>query len=1033
MARSLQLEPKQIETIKSRVNRMGFPSQNALAMELGLSRATVNNFLNGKPVDYLNFVEISEKLGLSWRDIAVLEPEMPQYGILVRKTIFGLNKTIGVNFRDLFQAVGKAIADYSFGNWNWLAKDGVDALAAVGLQQDAGHLAWLLIYRSLNRAIHQLVEDNQDLFRSKYKNYDAIEEEVDFSLEDTEIIIDSNFFKNPKQIFQQLDIKKPFLAWLQCYCLNHAAATSICQRLPSYFVFALNQEWHARPSDYASINQFFNTPVSEAAEREQSWQVYNAWLQKQIDEPMFAEAFGLRQVYIQPRAYYEKEIENNHREEDRYGRELDKKYQKIAIELESNLITWIKKADARDAIRIISGDPGSGKSSFSKMLAAELSEVENLRILFIPLHLFDPTGDLVDAVGKFIRYDKYLSHNPLDREQENTKLLIIFDGLDELAMQGKLGAEVAKSFINEVQKTVNFFNRQEKQAKLQIIISGRPVIISSNHDELRKTEQILHVLPYIISAKKRENYQEKEELLADDQRNSWWKKYGLVTGKNYTAMPEELKLYNLVEITSQPLLNYLVALSYVRSKDESTEDKIIFSENTNLNTIYQDLLKSVYDRGWDTDQHPTLKGVEYKDFVRILEEIALAAWHGNGRTTTVREIEAHCESSGLKKLLEKFTEGAKSGVTRLLTAFYFRQSGYGKDGDRTFEFTHKSFGEYLTAKRIVRELAKINRQLKNREDDPDEGWDEKQALTRWIIICGMSAIDEYLFKFICDEIALSGIETVKQWQKTLCHLMSFMLRQGMPMERINPRPDYQEECRQGRNAEEALLVVINTCARHTKEISNINWQSTLSFNKCLYRLQNNTADDNKIILNQCLSWLNIEGAYLQMVNLVKANFEGANLQDLRVNFQISYTSKGIFAYGVHLGGANLSGANLSGAHLEGTNFSGANLSGANLSGAHLEGTNFSGANLSGANLENTNLENTNLRNAKLRNANLDGANLEGAILNRAILEGANLEGANLRGANLEGTIMDEDVRRQIELLFPEHGAGQAQINTDKHR
>ena len=62
-----------------------------------------------------------------------------------------------------------------------------------------------------------------------------------------------------------------------------------------------------------AIGRFFNTPVSEAAEKENSWRRYGAWLQKQIDEPMFAEAFGLSQVYIQPRAYYEQEIENNNR------------------------------------------------------------------------------------------------------------------------------------------------------------------------------------------------------------------------------------------------------------------------------------------------------------------------------------------------------------------------------------------------------------------------------------------------------------------------------------------------------------------------------------------------------------------------------------------------------------------------------------------------------------------------------------------------------------------------------------------------
>ncbi len=380
-------------------------------------------------------------------------------------------------------------------------------------------------------------------------------------------------------------------------------------------------------------------------------------------------------------------------------------------------------------------------------------------------------------------------------------------------------------------------------------------------------------------------FQETDKLLAEDRRDIWWQKYGAVTGNNYAAMPDELNLDNLVEITAQPLLNYLIALSYIKSKDPNVaaENKIIFSEDTNLNAIYQDLLKSVYDRDWDTVQHPTLQGVEYNKFVRILEEIALAAWHGNGRTTTVKEIESHCDSSGLKRLLETFTEGAKAGVTCLLTAFYFRQSGYGREGDRTFEFTHKSFGEYLTAKRIVRELIKINKELKNIEDDPDEGWDEKQALTRWAIVCGMSAIDEYLFDFIRNEISLKDKEEVKQWQQTLSNSIGFMLRHGMAMEKIDPRPSYQEECRQSRNAEEALLAVLNACARYTEEISKVEWESISSFGKWLSRLQNQNEDDIEIIVNRCLNWLNLyranlQGAYLEGANLYRAILQGAYLR-----------------------------------------------------------------------------------------------------------------------------------------------------------
>ncbi|HEY9614465.1 MAG TPA: hypothetical protein V6C93_34325, partial [Allocoleopsis sp.] len=46
--------------------------RGSLAIEIGLSRATITSFFTGKRVDYLNFVEISEKLGLDWQAIAYI-------------------------------------------------------------------------------------------------------------------------------------------------------------------------------------------------------------------------------------------------------------------------------------------------------------------------------------------------------------------------------------------------------------------------------------------------------------------------------------------------------------------------------------------------------------------------------------------------------------------------------------------------------------------------------------------------------------------------------------------------------------------------------------------------------------------------------------------------------------------------------------------------------------------------------------------------------------------------------------------------
>lgn len=75
MARSLQVAPEYIKKVKSAPQLNGYPSQQSLATDIGFSLSTVKSFLSGKTVDYLNFVELSKKLGLEWQNIAYKEPE----------------------------------------------------------------------------------------------------------------------------------------------------------------------------------------------------------------------------------------------------------------------------------------------------------------------------------------------------------------------------------------------------------------------------------------------------------------------------------------------------------------------------------------------------------------------------------------------------------------------------------------------------------------------------------------------------------------------------------------------------------------------------------------------------------------------------------------------------------------------------------------------------------------------------------------------------------------------------------------------
>ncbi|MBD2120279.1 NB-ARC domain-containing protein [Trichocoleus sp. FACHB-262] len=73
MPRSLKVRQDCIGQVKLSVRRNGFPSQQALAEELGLARSTVVNFLTGRPVDRAVFEDLCLRLSLNSQEIAEME------------------------------------------------------------------------------------------------------------------------------------------------------------------------------------------------------------------------------------------------------------------------------------------------------------------------------------------------------------------------------------------------------------------------------------------------------------------------------------------------------------------------------------------------------------------------------------------------------------------------------------------------------------------------------------------------------------------------------------------------------------------------------------------------------------------------------------------------------------------------------------------------------------------------------------------------------------------------------------------------
>jgi uncharacterized protein YjbI with pentapeptide repeats len=900
-----------------------------------------------------------------------------QNELKVTKPVSVWNRNIKISPKELLRGIGKMAIKGASLDWSGVGDSALDTLDATGLQKEPGEIAWLLIYRSLISAISRLTHNYLDLFENPpdEKSVKEISDSFEKEMLKIEVTIDLEFFQKPGDLKLLKDLNALLVNWMKGLGASDDNAEKICNRLPDYFETALNEKWRAAPQDYLKLKEFFDTPFTKATEESRGWKLYNQWLKSQVNDRMFAEAFGVEKVYVQLRAYYKEKKGDDDKNLDPHGRET----KNIVFDLETAFRKWLNNFSSDSAVRFISGGPGSGKSTFAKIFASRIANETNIPTLYIPLHLFDATDNLISAMEKYIKGNKLLSGNPLDAKEGKTRLFIIFDGLDELALQGKVASEVANAFVDEVLRRIHEGNVQGLQR--QVIICGRTIAIQSVASKLRESKQISYVLPYFLKDQKK--YKDPEKLLETDQRKIWWQLYGKAIDKNYPSMPDNLNRESLEEITAQPLLNYLVALSYDRKRIEFTDD-------TTLNQIYADLISEVYCRQYEGGRiNVYVGGLKETEFVRVLEEIAVAIWHGDGRTATVSSIQEKCRSGGIQKYLDSFQEGAKAGVTRLLTAFYFRQSESLMDGDPTFEFTHKSFGEYLTALRILRLLRQIQTQRKRQHDDPDDGWSEKYSLERWTEFCSATAMDADLMRFINNEFGKMKHKDLSELQLIVCDLFTYTINHGLPFSSYFAQKDFKQHLILARNAEEALLAVHFGIVKITKQISKLNLESATAFGEWVSRLRGQRqGPQNKLALNS-LGFLDLSGYLLDIQDFYRANLEGANLE------------------GASLYSANLEGANLGGANLEGANLEGANLYSANLGGANLYSASLGGANLKGASLYSANLGRADLEGASLYSANLEGANLYSANLGWADLDMANLKGADLDMANLKGTILEK--------------------------
>lgn len=902
-----------------------------------------------------------------------------------------LLREIKVDSKEATKAILKTGINIISGKWDDLSESTTDLISCLGLKNSPEQTSWLLIYRSINRALKKILDESPN---NKIGNHEieAIRKRIKEKLSTEKFILDDEFIKNPGRSDISSKISSIIEIWLTENNFNNHEAKSIKIRLESYINLSFHEEWDSSPNDYNPILECGTTPFSNSVEIDISWIKYKAWLHQQISKPMFLDEICLKQLYVPLRGWYKLKSTPD----ETYTSKVN------VIDIYKYITSWISEDNKDDPIKLISGGPGSGKSSFAKIFTALHSNETNTPLIFIPLHHFELSGDIFESIDKFLKLQGILKENPIDNK---VKTVVVFDGLDELSLQGKVGERAAKQFIHDLIRKAEQANHIED--RVRFIITGRELIIQSNENDFKKQGQIINVLPFHIE---KSNYKfdfvDKDKLIKLDQRQKWWRSYGEATGLGYHGLPEKLDNKELSDVTSQPLLNYLVALSFQRGSFN-------LAENLNLNSIYSDLLKAVYERGWSSNQHSSIRGLSEKHFTRILEEIGLSSWHGDGRTTTINDIERQCTKSGISKLLDNFQHNLineeNSKVTQLLTAFYFRQSGENREGDRTFEFTHKSFGEYLTARRIIREVTSIERKLEEHDNDPDEGIDVKEALEKWINIFAMSNLDTYLLNFVTGEISKSEIK-IQSLQKSIIRMINYYLCNGIPLERMQPRPSFNIEYEFAKRVEESLFIMLCKCAELTKQVSHINWPNKKSFGEVISRVVAQRQFEQSVFLEN-LKYLNLKGSILTNQHFWHADFSYSDLTNVNlVGADLRYSTffKAVLV-NCNLVYSNLSGANFSFAKFGVPGETSKNIFSDIDDSRYIVENSLVGTKFNNADLTGVHFGKLDIRSCHFSDAILNDTVFEGTIITKSQRDFFNKNDAQLINVNLVELPVDESV------------------------
>ncbi|MBN9562347.1 MAG: ATP-binding protein [Alphaproteobacteria bacterium] len=241
------------------------------------------------------------------------------------------------------------------------------------------------------------------------------------------------------------------------------SSRALAARFDAAFNRAVFELWSHRVELFQPIATALNAPGFVASSFDLQWAAYRRRLIHDFEvRPVFGQEktkISLGQLYIPLRAvWYEQEPPNERGSALVVPKARERKPR--ILRLDDHLDSWVRTAAPSDQIKLIGGGPGSGKSTTIRAFARRLADVVDLRPLLIPLAHINIDLDLRDAVNSLFveRTQGTFRDLPLSRHavEDGPPLVLLFDGLDELAKPGEAANDLTRLFISKLVRLEQF-------------------------------------------------------------------------------------------------------------------------------------------------------------------------------------------------------------------------------------------------------------------------------------------------------------------------------------------------------------------------------------------------------------------------------------------------------------------------------------------------------------------------------------------------------------------------------------------------